>query len=349
MTKRWPLLVSVLALTGVVGGTLAGQLLAGPVSGPAVEDACADAEPVEYADATVYLGNADGEVSERIEVASSKNEGMHYLVYDMRSEELMGETIRLYHQPPYYSLSAAGQPQIVVTSYNRDLEHGEWTEWRVSERFIDASSDVGNAFCGYDMGAFNTFHYNGKERLDGVLTKKFTGTLQVLGDTDRWELWVDSAGRLVRNRRTVLGSESVIDTVVHGWGEQNVIKPPRYTPTPPPHLPAGTVLEAAFTVGITPNVELGFLRGYVGRLFPDDFSIDGVKTEVEGLMWSDGSVKLLLSPPVPLDGYVVEFIGPGGVVTLTLTDVKKSERLWSVPHRPWQDGDRLIVRIRENH
>ncbi len=66
-----------------------------------------------------------------------------------------------------------------------------------------------------------------------------------------------------------------------------------------------------------------------------------------------GTVKLTLSPHTGLTGQTVEFIELDGSVSLSLdvadatVDAANGTLSWSVDSQPWEDGDMLMVRIRE--
>ena len=66
-----------------------------------------------------------------------------------------------------------------------------------------------------------------------------------------------------------------------------------------------------------------------------------------------GTVKLKLSPHTGLANHVVDFIALDGKVSLSLeadeatVDAANNTLTWSVSSQPWEDGDKLMVRIRE--
>ena len=130
-----------------------------------------------------------------------------------------------------------------IANYNRRLEDGQWTDWRVSETPFEGSSDIAR-FCGFPLDDFTTFEYNGEETVNGVLTKKFTGMIDVEQDVfdTRFEFWVDSSGKLLRQRRKTLSTDHHRDATFSGFGEANVITAPRIAgdpspePTPEPTL-----------------------------------------------------------------------------------------------------------------
>ena len=108
--------------------------------------------------------------------------------------------------------------------------------------------------------------------------------------------------------------------------------------------PAGTVHEAFFD----PTAE------GTGDVSPASFTVNGTATKITGLRWSDGKVRLSLEPYVSLVGYALDFIGLDGSVSLTLgvseadVDVEGGTLSWGVSERPWEEGDMLMLRIRED-
>ena len=66
-----------------------------------------------------------------------------------------------------------------------------------------------------------------------------------------------------------------------------------------------------------------------------------------------GTVNVKVTPDDALDGHILDFIELDGTVSLSLdvldaTVDSANDRLrWSVSSQPWEDGDKLMVRIRE--
>ena len=112
--------------------------------------------------------------------------------------------------------------------------------------------------------------------------------------------------------------------------------------------PGGTLHEAFFD-----PVESG-----EDEVSPASFSVGGTDTEITGLEWADGKVVLSLDPVVSLDGYTLDFIELDGTASLNLRTSDAVERSrsgdgsgalkWSVADEPWEDGDKLMLRIRED-
>ena len=209
-----------------------------------MEDACGDAEPLENVDSVVREYDPDGQIVARLIVEVNRSTGMSIRSYNYNTPdggrssapngELTEESVRLRR-----ASSARSEPGQIV-KYERNKEDGQWTEWRVSKSPAPTPEEGADLFCGYDLSYFTDFRYDGEERLDGVPTKKFTGTVAVLDETDQWELWIDTAGRQVKALRTILDTGDVTETVSSGWGETNVITAPvQGTPVPTP-APTGT-------------------------------------------------------------------------------------------------------------
>ncbi len=115
--------------------------------------------------------------------------------------------------------------------------------------------------------------------------------------------------------------------------------------------PAGTLHEAFFD-----PVESG-----EDEVSPASFSVGGTDTEIKGLEWADGKVVLSLDPVVSLDGYTLDFIELDGTASLNLRGSDgigegasisapgdAGTLTWSVSDEPWEPGDKLMLRIRED-
>ena len=108
--------------------------------------------------------------------------------------------------------------------------------------------------------------------------------------------------------------------------------------------PAGTLHEAFFdpTAAGTDDIS------------PAEFTVGGTATEITSLEWSNNQVVLTLGTHVSLSGYVLDFIELGGSVSLSLladaatVDSTAGIYTWSVASQPWEDGDKLMLRIRED-
>ena len=115
--------------------------------------------------------------------------------------------------------------------------------------------------------------------------------------------------------------------------------------------PAGTLHEAFFD-----PVESG-----EDEVSPASFSVGGTFTAITGLEWTDGKVVLSLDPIVSLDGYTLDFIELDGTASLNLRGSDGIDEgasisapgdagtlTWSVSDEPWEPGDKLMLRIRED-
>ena len=115
--------------------------------------------------------------------------------------------------------------------------------------------------------------------------------------------------------------------------------------------PPGTLHEAFFDPGEA-GAEVGF-PGASGVLKPAGFSVGNTATEITGLSWQTGSVSLTLSKYVSLDGYSLDFYGLDGKMMLSLdgndaaADAAAGTLTWRAASQPWQDGDMLMLRIRQ--
>ena len=84
-----------------------------------------------------------------------------------------------------------------------------------------------------------------------------------------------------------------------------------------------------------------------GVLEPNAFSLDTTTTTISSLKWQDGAVSMTLSPTASLADYAIDFIDVNGTTTLSLTSANASTTplAWTVPDKPWSDGDLLMLRI----
>ena len=91
-----------------------------------------------------------------------------------------------------------------------------------------------------------------------------------------------------------------------------------------------------------------------GVLKPASFTdSNGASATVESIAWESGTVKLTLSPHTGLANHTLDFIELDGTVSLSLdvadatVDAANDRLSWTVSEQPWEDGDMLMVRIRE--
>ena len=109
--------------------------------------------------------------------------------------------------------------------------------------------------------------------------------------------------------------------------------------------PTGTRHEAFFdpvAIGSAVGAD-----GSNGVLEPNAFSLDGATTTISSLKWQDGAVSMTLSPTASLADYAIDFIDVTGTTTLSLSSDNASTiaLTWTVPDKPWSDGDLLMLRI----
>ena len=115
--------------------------------------------------------------------------------------------------------------------------------------------------------------------------------------------------------------------------------------------PAGTLHEAFFdpvTVGTAVKADSSN-----GVLKPTSFTVSGTATEITSLEWSNNQVVLSLNLHVSLGNHVLSFIELDGSVSLSLSasdatvDSSAGTYSWPVESQPWEEGDMLMLRIRE--
>ena len=93
--------------------------------------------------------------------------------------------------------------------------------------------------------------------------------------------------------------------------------------------------------------------GSNGVIKPTSFTVGNTSTELTSLEWSSNQVVLTLGTHVSLSGYVLDFIALDGSVSLSLLtadatlDSTAGTYSWPMATQPWEDGDKLMLRIRE--
>ena len=91
-----------------------------------------------------------------------------------------------------------------------------------------------------------------------------------------------------------------------------------------------------------------------GVLKPASFTdTSGATSTIQRIAWESGSVEMRPSPHTGLAGHRLDFIELDGTVSLSLSvsdatvDAPNATLSWPVPYQPWEDGDKLMLRIRE--
>ncbi|MCY4576429.1 MAG: hypothetical protein OXC55_07540 [Chloroflexi bacterium] len=117
--------------------------------------------------------------------------------------------------------------------------------------------------------------------------------------------------------------------------------------------PTGALHEAFFdpvAIGTTIGADASN-----GVIHPDEFTINSDEYEIESLVWDedDDEVVLTLDDHVSLSGYSLDFIELDGSIdtTLNIADATVNQTAatwtWSLTSAPWENGDLLMLRIRE--
>ena len=94
--------------------------------------------------------------------------------------------------------------------------------------------------------------------------------------------------------------------------------------------------------------------GTNGVLKPANFTdANGASATIQSISWVEGAVEVRVMPHDGLAGHVLDFIGLDGRVTLSVevdgasVDAARNTLRWSVDSQPWEEGNKLMVRIRE--
>ena len=119
--------------------------------------------------------------------------------------------------------------------------------------------------------------------------------------------------------------------------------------------PEGTLHEAFFDPVLDTSTSAVGADATSDVLKPSAFSgSGGSTTTISRLEWKSGAVKMNVSPHTALDGQVLDFIELDGTVSLSLdaadatADSANNALSWTVSSQPWEDGDKLMLRIRKS-
>ena len=167
------------------------------------------------------------------------------------------------------------------------------------------------------------------------------------GDGEYDEFWYDE---IVRSARPLPAGEYGFELKEDwpNWAVCNFVISNPWTVTV--NAPDGVAHEALFDPvadGSTVAADSA-----IGVLEPASFVDAGATTTIERIEWEAGTAKMKLTPHTALAGRVVDFIELDGTVSLSLTiddatvDTANNTLSWSVSPQPWDDGDKLMLRIR---
>ncbi len=127
----------------------------------------------------------------------------------------------------------------------------------------------------------------------------------------------------------------------------------RYEWTVTVNAPEGTLHEAFFDP-LTGGSAV-YADGANGVLKPEAFTdANGDARVIQRIAWEADGVEMKLSPHTGLSGHRLDFIELDGTVSLSLEvsdatmDAMGGTLSWAVPSQPWEDGDKLMLRIRES-
>ena len=118
------------------------------------------------------------------------------------------------------------------------------------------------------------------------------------------------------------------------------------------NAPGGTLHEAFFDP-VTDGTAVA-ADDSNGVLKPASFTVGGTATEITGLGWSNNEVVLTVDTHVSMGGHVLDFIELDGSVSLSLfandatVDSAAGTYSWPMTTEPWENGNKLMLRIRED-
>ena len=262
--------------------------------------------------------------------------------------------------------TAKGRNHSSGSKYSRHhYESDQWSEWegelvQPMALFGDQNSPGSQtASDGNEQGNSESTYcdelveakYVGQEKIQGHQASRYL--IKQLGEhrletQEEWyikrDIWIVDGQVIQTTIHQSFGRETVsYSATFSGWDEPNIIVAPV----------TGTLHEAFITTGTDTSGAVAS-SGSTGRLEPAEFATaGGTDTEIEELKWESGSVSLKLNPYDTLTGYVLDFFNADGVVSLSLdassatADATNGTLSWAVAEAPWQDGDHLMLRIRE--
>ncbi len=199
----------------------------------------------------------------------------------------------------------------------------------------------------------------GRTWFEGDAAKLFRVT-QVLGDPYD----IDEDGKLTAGVDVIRYTESLTTARPLPAGAYEVIRKEVWTSFLPCNYalshdwtitviaPAGTLHEAFFdpvTIGTTVGADASN-----GVIDPDEFTVGSDDYEIESIVWDedDDEVVLTLDDHVSLSGKTLDFIKLDGSIGTSL-DVSNATVnqtaatwTWSLTSAPWENGDTLMLRIR---
>ena len=121
--------------------------------------------------------------------------------------------------------------------------------------------------------------------------------------------------------------------------------------------PADTKLEAFFDPATTGEQSFGAGNGNGLLVVGSSYSAESNEVAINRIEWSSSKVEMQLTPHNPLAGHHIDFIALDSSVSLRLdfndaavvTETDGSQALsWGVCEQPWEDGDKLMIRISES-
>ena len=117
--------------------------------------------------------------------------------------------------------------------------------------------------------------------------------------------------------------------------------------------PVDRVLHEAFFDPVAIGEAVG-VDATNGMLKPVSFTdANGASAIIEGISYESSTVKVEIDPHDALFDHIVDIIELDGTVSLSLdvadatVDAANDTLSWAVAEQPWEDGDKLMVRIRE--
>ena len=123
--------------------------------------------------------------------------------------------------------------------------------------------------------------------------------------------------------------------------------------------PAHTLHELEFIPERSQGDLIASIDQNLGTLDPSEFTgADGETASIDRIALVTGDdgtqdVQITIDPPAAVDGQVFDIIELDGTVSLSMdvadatVDAANDTLSWSVSSAPWEDGDKLMVRIRE--
>ena len=239
-----------------------------------------------------------------------------------------------------------GYRECLLSKERYERQHSATTTQLRKETSIPSAQPAGTIV--FDHGVGGATEYV-RYLLSGQDSSKFTTEL-----VDDDDVPVNGHANVVKQAQPLLKGEYTL----HITAQLDSMRPCGFEPSE--HTvwtisavpPEGTVHELFFdpvTVGATVRADASN-----GILEPASFTdANGSSAAIGSISYESSTVEIEVTPDDALDGHILDIIELDGTVSLSLDvsdatlDSANDTLSWAVSSQPWEDGDMLMVRIRE--